>query len=108
MTTREWFAGAPPLPFVPFNEGTRTELRRIAGRKSRTNRKRNPRRPPLALALVGLVSSTAALLATSRDGEECMTASVPVIRQAAEQVKSAVFGSSSLDRGLCGVPSGKN
>ena len=37
-----------------------------------------------------------------------MTASVPVIRQTAEQVKSAVFGSSSLDRGLCGVPSGKN
>jgi hypothetical protein len=101
MTTQRWFAEAPPLPFVPFNHGTRPDVRAMfASHKSRINRKRDHRRPPLALAVCCLLTSTAALLANSREGEEQITAWVPTLKHTVSSAKTAMLGSSARQLSL--------
>jgi hypothetical protein len=96
MTTLERsFEEAPPLPFLPHFHSLSHDpysLRAmLAFPPARTNRRR--RRPPLALALVCLLSSTGALVATSSEGEARMTAMVPPIRKTMEDARTAMIGS---------------
>jgi hypothetical protein len=93
MTTLERsFEEAPPLPFLPFHAGNPHSLRAmLAFPAVRTNRKR--RRPPLAMAMLCLLSSTSALVATSSEGEARMAAMVPSIRKTMEDARTAMIGS---------------
>ena len=94
MTTQNWFAEAPPLPFFPFKGMTKEELGVLfTGYKARANRKRS--RPPLALALVGLLTSLSALLASSPQGEETLASWVPTIKKTVDQAEMAIAGSSA-------------
>lgn len=82
MTTQNWFADAPPLPFVPFKGVTKEELSVLfTGFRPLTNRKRISPRLQLAQAMMCFLATTAALVATSRQGEEQITAWVPAVKQ---------------------------
>src|SRR5688572_2017402 len=64
------FSEEPALPFVPFCHGGDKTAREIfANRKARPNRKRRLNQPPLAMAILCLMSCLSALLATSSAGE---------------------------------------
>lgn len=90
---------APALPFVPFAFKDTQEMQAmLASRGSRGNRHRH--KPPLALAMVGLLSSTSALLATSPAGESALAASVPVIRHCVIGLETAMVDSVARERGL--------
>ena len=96
MTTLERaFEDAPALPFVPphliLSHDPYSLRAMLAFPPARTNRRR--RRPPLAMALVCLLSSTSALVATSSEGEAQMTAMVPSIRKTVENARTAMIGS---------------
>lgn len=92
-------AEAPALPFVPFAvKGTRELKAMLAERRVRRNRTRH--RPPLALALVGLLASNSAMLVSSSAGESALTASVPVIRRCASDVESALVDAVAREHGL--------
>lgn len=85
MTTQNWFADAPPLPFVPFKGVTKEELCVLfTGYQPLTNRKRVSPRLQLAQAMMCFFATTAALLATSREGEQQITAWVPAVKQTME------------------------
>ncbi|QJE95540.1 hypothetical protein [Luteolibacter luteus] len=82
MTIQNWFADAPPLPFVPFKGVAKEELSVLfTGYKPLTNRRRVPPRLQLAQALMCFCATTAALIATSREGERRITAWAPVVQQ---------------------------
>lgn len=92
-------ADAPALPFVPFAFKATRELKAmLAERHARRNRLRH--RPPLALAMVALLSSTIAVIATSPTGESAITATVPVIKRCADDVESVVVEAVARERGL--------
>lgn len=91
-------ADAPPLPFVPFAfKGTRELKAMLAERRARRTRPRH--RPPLAMAMVALLSSTIAVVATSPTGEFAITASVPIIKRCADDVGSVVVEAVARERG---------
>lgn len=92
-------ADAPALPFVPFAfKGTRELKAMLAERRAHRNRQRQ--RPPLALAMVALLSSTIALIATSPAGESALTATVPVIKRCANDVEAVVVEAVAREQGL--------
>ena len=92
-------ADAPALPFVPFAfKGTRELKAMLAERRARRNRLRQ--RPPLALAMVALLSSTLAVIATSPTGESAITATVPVIKRCAHEVETVVVEAVAREQGL--------
>lgn len=92
-------ADAPALPFDPFAfKGTRELKAMLAERHARRNRVRH--RPPLALAMVALLSSTIAVIATSPTGESAITATVPVIKRCAHEVETVVVEAVARERGL--------
>ena len=85
MTTQNWFADAPPLPFVPFKGVTKEELCVLfTGYRPLTNRRRN--RPPIALAIFGFFSSAGALLATSPGAEHTLASWVPAVKETVTDV----------------------
>lgn len=103
MTTKPgpyvFTADAPALPFVPFAfKGTRELKAMLAERHAHRNRLRQ--RPPLALAMVALLSSTLAVIATSPTGESAITATVPVIKRCADDVETVVVEAVARERGL--------
>lgn len=101
MTTQNWFAEAPPLPFVPFKGVTKEELCLLfTGYRPLTNRKRPRSRHPLAQAMVCFLATTSALVATSRQGEEQITAWVPAVKQSVESARMAMLGSSETQLSL--------
>jgi hypothetical protein len=96
MTTLERsFEEAPALPFLPqvhnLNNDPYSLRAMLAFPPARTNRKR--RRPPLAMALICLLSSTGALITSSPEVEAEMAAMVPSIRKTAENARTAMIGS---------------
>ena len=93
MTTLERsFEDAPALPFLPLQSGNPYSLRALlAFPPTRTNHRR--RRPPLAMAMLCLLSSTSALITSSSQVEAEMTAMVPSIRKTVEKARTAMIGS---------------
>lgn len=95
-------ADAPALPFVPFAfKGTRELKAMLAGRHAHRNRQRH--RPPLALAMLALLSSTIAVIATSPAGESAITATVPVIKRGAAEVEMAIVEAVAREHGLANL-----
>jgi hypothetical protein len=95
-------ADAPALPFVPFAvKGTREMKAMLARRQAHGNRQRH--RPPLALAMMALLASTIAVIATSPAGESAMTATVPVIKRGAAEVETAIVEAVARERGLANL-----
>lgn len=95
-------ADAPALPFVPFAlKGTREMKAMLARRHAQGNRPR--RRPPLALAMLALLASTIAVIATSPAGESAMTATVPVIKRSVAEVEAVVVEAVARERGLANL-----
>lgn len=70
----------------------------LAERRSRRNRPRH--RPPLALALVGLLASLLATMTSSPAGESALTAAVPVVQRFAEEMESALVDALAREQGL--------
>jgi hypothetical protein len=101
MTTQNWFAEAPPLPFVPFRGVTKEELCVLfTGYRPLTNRKRHRSSHRLAQAMVCFFATTSALIATSREGEERITAWVPAVKQTMDSARIAMLGSSERQLSL--------
>lgn len=87
---------APALPFAPYVPtllgGNPDALRAmLAVPPTRKNRRR--RRPPIAMAVLCLISCSSALVANSPQVEAEMTAMVPSIRKTLGQARDAVLGS---------------
>ena len=70
----------------------------LAERRSRRNRPRH--RPPLALALVGLLASLLATMTSSPAGESALTAAVPVVQRFADEMESALVDAFAREQGL--------
>ena len=95
-------ADAPALPFVPFAfKGTRELKAMLAGRHAHRNRPRH--RPPLASAMLALLASTIAVMATSPAGESAMTATVPVIKRSVAEVEAVVVEAVAREHGLANL-----
>lgn len=95
------FSEAPALPFVPFCYGGEMTVREIfASRKARPNRKRQLNQPPLAMAILCLMSCLSALLATSSAGEARITSWVPAIKKTMDRAEVVVLETFGPDRGM--------
>ena len=95
---KESMADAPALPFVPFAfKGTRELKAMLAERHAHRNRPRH--RPPLALAMLALLASTIAVIATSPAGESAIRATVPVIKRSVAEVEVVVVEAVAYERG---------
>ncbi len=93
-------ADAPALPFVPFVFKSTREIRAmLSERRARSNRPRH--RPPLALALFGLLASLLAAMTSSPAGESALTAAVPVIQRSASELEVALVDAFAREHGLC-------
>jgi hypothetical protein len=65
----------------------------FTGYRPLTNRKRHRSSHRLAQAMVCFFATTAALIANSRQGEERITAFVPVVKQTMESARMTLQGS---------------
>jgi hypothetical protein len=90
---------APALPFVPFAfKGTHELQSMLAHGRACRNRPRH--RPPLALALFGLLATSSAMVATAPATESALTAAVPVIRRSVSDIESALVEAAARTHGL--------
>ncbi len=69
----------------------------LAERHAHRNRPRH--RPPLALAMLALLASTIAVIATSPAGESAIRATVPVIKRSVAEVEVVVVEAVAYERG---------
>jgi len=89
----ESFADAPAMPFLPSIFRSEHEMRAmLADRKARLNRRRCHLRPPLAMAVICLLSSTSALFATSSRGEAEIASWVAPLKIGVEDARTALLG----------------